>query len=331
MPHLMASSNPACWTGETLRQVKCLTRELAPCHVFPSVRLQDCVACLNRFKVLPWAAQRKRRREEKKGHLLSISMASRRLIGNSLPYSVSLFDLVLGSLKQGADWETVSRGEGNILFPRCAIDAAPVPLSWASKEDKNNPSLPRPAPRLPCASDVSVRLARTPFLYLQSCVLSGLLEGFLQDRRAWLQSGVGANHLDDFFRVHHHLSRSAKCAPRPCHSTWRASDWATPSPASSVSLGVPERTMNAAAMIKTNTVISLSNRIAIQWSSNECSEIVVSWNILWTRLEVLKHLFVKSVIAGINCDVSTVYLILFIYSPGQRCFRNEREIFVLLP
>lgn len=32
-----------------------------------------------------------------------------------------------------------------------------------------------------------------------SCVLSGLLEGFLQDRRAWLQSGEGASHLDDFF------------------------------------------------------------------------------------------------------------------------------------
>lgn len=83
-------------------------------------------------------------------------------------------------------------------------------------------------------------------------------------------------------------------------------------------------------MLKTNTVISVSSRIVIQWSSNECSEIVVLWNILWTQL-VLNHLFVKSVITGINCDVSTVYLILFICSPGQRCFINEREIFVLLP
>lgn len=33
-------------------------------------------------------------------------MATKQLIGNSLPYSVSLFDLVLGRLKQGADWET---------------------------------------------------------------------------------------------------------------------------------------------------------------------------------------------------------------------------------
>lgn len=30
-------------------------------------------------------------------------MATKQLIGNSLPYSVSLFDLVLGRLKQGAD------------------------------------------------------------------------------------------------------------------------------------------------------------------------------------------------------------------------------------
>lgn len=170
----------------------------------------------------------------------------------------------------------------------------------------------------------------TRFLYLKSCLRSGLLEGFLQDRRAWLQSGVRANHLDDFFRVHHHLCWSAKCAPRPCHSMQRASDWATPSPTSSVFLGVPVRKINAVAMLKTNTVISVSNRIVIQWSSNECSEIVVLWNILWTRL-VPNHLFVKPVIAGINCDVSTLYLILFMYSPGQCCFINEREFFVLLP
>lgn len=59
----------------------------------------------------------------------------------------------------------------------------------------------------------------TPLLI--SCVLSGLLEGFLLDRRARPQSGLRARHLDDFyfffFGVYHHLSRSAKHAPRPCH------------------------------------------------------------------------------------------------------------------
>lgn len=72
-------------------------------------------------------------------------MASKKLIGNSLPCSVSLFDLVLGSLKQGADWETVSQREGNILSPSCAIHAALVPQSWISKQERSKPSLSRPA------------------------------------------------------------------------------------------------------------------------------------------------------------------------------------------
>lgn len=75
---------------------------------------------------------------------------------------------------------------------------------------------------------------------------------------------MGAKHLDDSFRVHHHLSRRAKRAPRPRRSTERASGWATPAPTSSLLLGGPERKTKAAATIKTNTVISLSNRIAIQ-------------------------------------------------------------------
>lgn len=39
--------------------------------------------------------------------------------------------------------------------------------------------------------------------------LSGLLEGFLADRRAPPRSGAAARHLDDFFflGVHHHPSR----------------------------------------------------------------------------------------------------------------------------
>lgn len=108
-----------------------------------------------------------------------------------------------------------------------------------------------------------------------SCVLSGLLEGFLLDRRARLQSGARARHLDDFFffsgcitisleapSVHQgHAIHCRECVIGAHH---------LPSLP-----GISETKMNLVATLKTNTVISASNKIVIQWSCNECSEMVV--------------------------------------------------------
>lgn len=166
-----------------------------------------------------------------------------------------------------------------------------------------------------------------------SCVLTGLLEGFLQDRRAWLQSGEGASHLDDSFFFFY---RSASPSLWRCQVCTKAMPFtvcvigARHLPPLPGNCKATETKTNLVAMLKTNAVISASNRIVIQWSCNECSEMVVSWNILWTRLEVLNRLFVKSVIADIICGGCAVYPILFMYSLGQCCFINEREIFVLL-
>lgn len=124
-------------------------------------------------------------------------MASKKLIGNSLPCSVSLFDLVLGSLKQGADWETVSQREGNILSPWCAIHAALVPQSWVSKQERNKPSLSHPALYEWFESDVLVYFTRTLPIPQVSCAQWAV--GGLSARQKGLASEWGKSQPSWWF------------------------------------------------------------------------------------------------------------------------------------
>lgn len=141
-----------CCVGQ-LRYRRCATllwRLLAPCHLFPSAGFQNCLeegfvhACTKKnlsalngkSAIFPtvfyevcaqefWLGGG-RNCHKKRTLQSSKKMARKQLIGNSLPYSVSPFDLVLGRLNQGTDWEALSQGEGNVLPPSSAIQIVSI-------------------------------------------------------------------------------------------------------------------------------------------------------------------------------------------------------------
>lgn len=80
----------------------------------------------------------------------------------------------------------------------------------------------------------------------------GIWRGFCETEGLGCTVGREPGILMIFFGVHHHLSGSAKCAPRPCHSLWRVCDGGTPSAISSKRPAVSQRNLVATRTTKTS-------------------------------------------------------------------------------
>ena len=236
MQHLMAFWNPACWTGEMLQRASLFRCELAPCHPSPSVGFQDSMCasiCVSMFHGIrsnsewfytPCVQDLKWKGKEKKKKKNNICAVYQKY-GNQTTdleftaiFSVTIW-LGVWQTKTGCRLRDSVTGRRNCLAAVMRyLDwfHLLLPLFLFSIQTEKKRSVTFTC----CFTQSCWQNLSGAWLYLSacasplliSCVLSGLLEGFLRDRRARLQSGVRARHLDDFF----FFFRGASPSPWKC-------------------------------------------------------------------------------------------------------------------